>query len=130
MLRTGSAPLRQVRPVWDATGQEPDMQTIPVVGVDIAKSVFQVHAIGADGEVAIRRRLRRSEVTRFCQGLAPCLVGMEPCASAHHWAREEFVLLAMLFPWRHQVLGEDAMSDGVEPAALISRIDLSIHLSD
>ena len=95
------------------------MQTITVVGVDIAKSVFQVHAIGADGQIAIRRRLRRSEVTRFFQGLAPCLVGMEPCASAHHWAREEFVLLAMLFPWRHQVLGEDAMSDGVEPAALI-----------
>jgi hypothetical protein len=49
MLWTGSAPLRQVRPSWDATGQELDMQTIAVVGVDIAKSVFQVHAIGADG---------------------------------------------------------------------------------
>jgi transposase len=64
------------------------MQTITVVGVDIAKSVFQVHAIGANGQMAIRRRLRRGEVTRFFQGLSPCLVGMEACASAHHWARE------------------------------------------
>jgi hypothetical protein len=82
----GLGSVRQVRPIWDATGQEPDMQTITVVGVDIAKSVFQVHAIGADGQVAIRRRLRRGEVTRFFQGPAPCWVGM--CASAHHWARE------------------------------------------
>ena len=64
------------------------MQTITVVGVDIAKSVFQVHALAADGQIAIRRQLRRGEVTRFFQGLAPCLVGMEACGSAHYWARE------------------------------------------
>lgn len=64
------------------------MQTITVVGVDIAKSVFQVHALGADGQVALRRQLRRGEVTRFFHQLPPCLVGMEACASAHHWARE------------------------------------------
>jgi transposase len=60
------------------------MQSIKVVSVDIARSVFQVHAINADGQVAIRRQLRRGEVTRLFQQLAPCLVGMEVCASAHH----------------------------------------------
>jgi transposase len=61
---------------------------VVTVGLDLAKNVFQVHAIGADGAVLIRRKLRRSEVIRFFAELAPCLVGMEACASAHHWARE------------------------------------------
>lgn len=63
-------------------------QEVATVGLDLAKNVFQVHAIGADGAVLIRRKLRRSEVIRFFAELPPCLVGMEACASAHHWARE------------------------------------------
>ena len=63
-------------------------QDVVTVGLDLAKNVFQVHAIGVDGAVMIRRKLRRSEVLRFFGELPPCLVGMEACASAHHWARE------------------------------------------
>lgn len=63
-------------------------QEVVTVGLDLAKNVFQVHAIAADGAVLIRRKLRRTEVIRFFAELSPCLVGMEACASAHHWARE------------------------------------------
>ena len=66
-----------------------DMQQgVVTVGLDLAKHVFQVHAIDAEGKVLIRRQLRRSEALNFFAGLAPCLVGMEACASAHHWGRE------------------------------------------
>jgi transposase len=63
-------------------------QKVVTVRLDLAKNVFQVHAIAADGAVLIRRRLRGTEVIRFLTELRPCLVGMEACASAHHWARE------------------------------------------
>lgn len=63
-------------------------QEVVTAGLDPAKNVFQVHAIGADGAVLIRRKLRRTEVIRFFAELPRCLVGMEACASAHHWARE------------------------------------------
>ncbi len=67
-------------------------QDVVTVGVDLAKNVFQVHAIGADGKVLVRRQLRRAEVLKFFSALPPCLVGMEACASAHHWARELIAL--------------------------------------
>lgn len=63
-------------------------QKMVTVGLDLTKNVFQVHSIAADGAVLIRRKLRRTEVIRFFAELPPCLVGMEACASAHHWARE------------------------------------------
>jgi len=63
-------------------------QEIVTVGLDLAKSVFQVHAIGGDGTVLVRRKLRRAEVIGFFTDLPSCLVGIEACASAHHWARE------------------------------------------
>jgi transposase len=63
------------------------MEKISTVGLDLAKSVFQVHAVVADGEVLVRRSLRRSQVLAFFRRLAPCRVGMEACGSAHYWAR-------------------------------------------
>jgi transposase len=60
---------------------------IATIGLDLAKNVFQLHAVDAEGRVAVRRRLRRAEVLRFFTGLPPCLVGMEACAGAHYWAR-------------------------------------------
>src|ERR1700680_3053866 len=63
------------------------MQTITTIGLDIAKSVFQVHGVDAAGEVAIRRQLKRRHVLAFFQKLPPCLVGIEACASSHHWSR-------------------------------------------
>lgn len=64
------------------------MQTITTIGLDIAKSVFQVHGIDAAGQVVVRRQLKRRYVLTFFQKLAPCLVGIEACASSHHWSRE------------------------------------------
>jgi transposase len=61
---------------------------ITTVGLDLAKHVFQVHGIDERGVAVIRKRLRRAEVLRFFAGLNPCLVGMEACATAHHWGRE------------------------------------------
>lgn len=60
---------------------------IVTVGLDLAKHVFQVHCVDGDGRVMSRRQLRRGEVKAFFAELPPCLVGMEACASAHHWAR-------------------------------------------
>lgn len=60
---------------------------VTTVGIDLAKQVFQVHGVGSRGTVLIRKQLKRGEVARFFATLSPCLVGMEACASAHHWAR-------------------------------------------
>jgi len=64
------------------------MLTITTIGLDIAKSVFQVHGVDAGGQAIIRRQLKRRYVLTFFQKLSPCLVGIEACASAHHWSRE------------------------------------------
>ena len=61
------------------------MQTITTIGLDIAKSVFQVHGVDNDGKVVIRRQLKRRHVLAFFEKLQPCLVGIEACASSHHW---------------------------------------------
>jgi transposase len=63
------------------------MEAIAVVGLDLAKNVFQVHGVGGD-----RRQIRRGQMLTFFASLAPCLVGIEACASAHHWGRELMAL--------------------------------------
>ncbi len=68
------------------------MEDIAVVGVDLAKSVFQVHGIDARGQVVLRRKLSRSKLLSFFATLPRCLIGMETCASANHWARELIAL--------------------------------------
>jgi transposase len=64
------------------------MQGVTTIGLDIAKSVFQVHGVDALGKMVIRRQLKRRSVLAFFQKLSPCLVGIEACASSHHWSRE------------------------------------------
>src|ERR1700739_2119588 len=64
------------------------MQTVTTIGLDIAKSVFQVHGVDALGKVVLCRQLKRRYVLAFFQKLPPCLVGIEACASSHHWSRE------------------------------------------
>jgi transposase len=64
------------------------MQMVTTIGLDIAKSVFQVHGVDAGGQVVIRRQLKRRYVLAFFEKLPPCLVGIEACASSHHWSRE------------------------------------------
>jgi transposase len=61
---------------------------ISTIGLDLAKNVFQVHGIDANEKVLVRKQLRRSQVIAFFSALPPCLVGMEACATAHHWAGE------------------------------------------
>jgi transposase len=64
------------------------MQTITTIGLDIAKSVFQVHGVDAECSAVLRRQLKRRYVVAFFQKLPPCLVGIEACASSHRWSRE------------------------------------------
>ena len=64
------------------------MKEITTVGLDLAKNVFQVHAVDAAGKVVIRRQVRRAQVLLFFSRLAPCLIGIEACAGAHYWARQ------------------------------------------
>lgn len=63
------------------------MQMVTTIGLDIAKSVFQVHGVDVDGAVVIRKRIGRAKVLEFFAALPPCLVGIEACPSAHHWSR-------------------------------------------
>ena len=64
------------------------MNEVITIGLDLAKNVFQVHGVDAEGGVVVRRQLRRSQVLPFFKKQRPCLVGMEACATSHHWARE------------------------------------------
>jgi transposase len=64
------------------------MGQVVTIGLDLAKSVFQVHGVDAAGEVVVRRQIRRAQLLQFFARQPSCLVGMEACASAHHWGRE------------------------------------------
>lgn len=61
---------------------------ITTLGIDLAKSVFQLHGVDADGSVVLKRKVRRRALLETLSKLAPCLVGMEACATSHYWARE------------------------------------------
>jgi transposase len=64
------------------------MEQVVTIGLDIAKSVFQVHGVDGDGMVVLRKRLTRSRMLAFFEKQTPCVVGLEACGSAHYWARE------------------------------------------
>lgn len=61
---------------------------ITTIGLDLAKNVFQVHGVNEQGKTVLKKQLKRSQVLPFFANLAPCLIGMEACAAAHHWARK------------------------------------------
>ncbi len=61
---------------------------ITTIGIDLAKEVFQVHGVDERGKVVVRRQLKRKDVPKYFANLEPCLIGMEACGSAHHWARK------------------------------------------
>ncbi len=65
---------------------------ITMIGLDLAKSIFQVHGVDASGAVVVRKALRRSQVISFFAKTARCLVGIEACGTSHHWARELIAL--------------------------------------
>src|ERR1700687_709345 len=60
---------------------------ITTVGIDLAKNVFQIHALNERGKAVLCKQLRRTQVAAFFGNLPPCVIGMEACASAHHWGR-------------------------------------------
>ncbi len=61
---------------------------VATIGIDLAKKVFQVHGIDSCGKIVIRRAVKRRELLPFAATLPACVIGMEACATAHHWARE------------------------------------------
>ena len=65
-----------------------DFSSVTTVGLDLAKHVFQVHCVDASGRVVVANSVRRNKLLEFFASLPPCLVGLEACGSAHHWARE------------------------------------------
>src|SRR5262245_34658794 len=71
-----------------AANREPSMGQITTIGLDLAKHVFQVHGVDAEGTTVLRKQLRRSQLLAFFGRLPRCVVGMEGCATAHYWARE------------------------------------------
>src|SRR5215203_4525093 len=68
--------------------REASMGQVSTIGLDLAKSVFQVHGADASGAVVLRKKLRRIQVLSFFAALPPCTVAMEACGGSHHWARE------------------------------------------
>ena len=61
---------------------------ITTIGIDLAKAIFQIHGVDGLGRVVLRKQLKRAEMAKFFANLEPCLIGMEACGSAHHWARK------------------------------------------
>src|SRR3989337_501062 len=61
---------------------------ITTIGIDLAKSLFQVHGVDERGEARLRKRLKRKDIVSFFANLEPCVIGMEACGSAHYWARK------------------------------------------
>jgi transposase len=72
----------------NATKKEPSMIEVSIVGLDIAKRVFQVHGVDRAGEAVLRRQVRRDDLVKFFGKLSPCVIGLEACATSHYWARQ------------------------------------------
>lgn len=81
------------------------MTSITTIGLDLAKNVFQVHGVDAEGKVVVARQLKRKEVLAHFAKLPACLVGMGACGSAHHWARELAGLDKRSWLHRHRTIG-------------------------
>ena len=80
-----------------------ELSSVTRVGLDLAKTVFQVHGVDAKGDVIVARKVRRGALAPFFARLAPCVVAMEACSSAHHWGRQFLALghEAKLIPPAH-----------------------------
>jgi transposase len=76
------------------------MLAVTIIGLDIAKSVFQVHGADAAGNAVIRKKLQRAQVLTFFKRLPPCLVGIDACATSHFWSRELQAPAISVLCWR------------------------------
>ena len=72
------------------------MGEVTTIGMDVAKSVFQIHGVDAAGTAVVRKRISRAKVLKFFSILPSCLVGIEACPSGHHWSRELQALKAQI----------------------------------
>ena len=81
---------------------------ITTLGIDIAKSVFQLLGLDADGAVVVQKKLRRGAVLNFLRKVGPCLIGMEACATSHYWAREIAAFLGLV-PRQNSSGGKDRL---------------------
>ena len=89
MLWTAFHPSTRTRVLYlREAGMEGTMTPVTTIGLDIAKTVFQVHGVNAAGQVVVRQRLTGGRVLAFFEKLTPCLVGIEACGNSHYWARE------------------------------------------
>src|SRR5215475_8582246 len=110
------------------------MTTIITIGLDLAKKVFQVHGVDADGKVVVARKLRRGEVLRFFAKLPPCLVGIEACHSSHFWGREllrvghNVRLIPTQYVKPFLVGGKNDANDAAAICAAVRRADLQFVL--
>jgi transposase len=93
-----------------------DLNSVTTVGLDLAKHVFRIHAVGTDGRIVITTALRRKNVLAFFGALPPCVIGLEACGSAHHWARELVKLghdARRMLCWRQLMATELALPPSV-----------------
>ena len=102
---------------------------IATVGIDLAKSVFAVHGVGKSGLVElVRPEVRRSKLTDLIASLPPCLIGMEACSGAHHWAREfekmghTVRLMAAKFVTPYRMSGKRGKNDANDAAAICEAV--------
>ena len=105
---------------------------IVTIGLDLAKLVFQVHGVDDTGQAVVRRQLRRAEVETFFQKLPPCLVGMEACGSAHHWARRISALgheVRLIAPTRVKAYVQRGKKNDANDAAAIAEAVTRPHMT-
>lgn len=98
---------------------------ITTSGIDVAKSVFQVHGVDERGEVVLRRQIRRSQLVLFFSKLEPCLIGMEACASSHYWARKLSALghtVRMMAPQFVKPYRKNDKNDGNDAEAICEAV--------
>src|ERR1700730_6847411 len=100
------------------------MGEVSTIGLDIAKSVFQVHGVDVDGAVVIRKRISRAKLLEFFATLPTCLVGIEACPSAHYWRRRRQGLghTVMLMPPSYVKAAQHVGHRGAEPKGVLERL--------
>jgi transposase len=103
-----------------------NLSTVMTVGLDIAKNVFQVHGVDAGGAVVVAKAVRRGQLLSFFSLLAPCLIGIEACSSAHHWGRALIALghrVKLIPPAYVKPYVRRGKNDAVDAAAICEAVE-------